>query len=397
MTEDNTKIDRSFHIHADVVQNSNFGTGDNGQQQNMSRDASASMLSTPSIDERQKLVVLLNKVEQFWIDGLLKQSIHQALWIELGKQLEQDKLYQPLSSTYQLPNKDPEPLPANKKVSELFVQHQRLLVILGEPGAGKTMTLLDLAKDLLQQAKQDDSQPIPVIFNLSSWSTGKYTELKPWLIAEFKQKYAVSNELSRDWLDKDKQRVLPLLDGLDEVDARFRDSCVAAINEFMCDYQNTGMVVCCRIKEYEALSTYLQFQCAVALQALTQEQIQAYLTQAGNSLAGLKWLLENDAESRALACSPLMLGVMSLTYADVPADTVQQPLGYGLQERQYQLFEQYVEKALVRKGELLTYPKQYVKDKLSWLGFQMQQHGQSVFMLENLQRSWLSNAQKWVY
>ena len=43
------------------------------------------------------------------------------------------------------------------------------LLILGEPGAGKTTELLTVTQRLVDAAIEDDTQPIPLIFELSSW------------------------------------------------------------------------------------------------------------------------------------------------------------------------------------------------------------------------------------
>jgi hypothetical protein len=48
----------------------------------------------------------------------------------------------------------------------------RTLLILGEPGAGKTIALLKLAEDLIVGTTPDLRQQIPVVFNLSSWAIG---------------------------------------------------------------------------------------------------------------------------------------------------------------------------------------------------------------------------------
>jgi predicted NACHT family NTPase len=52
---------------------------------------------------------------------------------------------------------------------EFFDHTGNALLILGAPGGGKTTLLLQLAKKLLDRAKRDKDQPIPVVFHLSSW------------------------------------------------------------------------------------------------------------------------------------------------------------------------------------------------------------------------------------
>ncbi|HEY9889255.1 MAG TPA: hypothetical protein V6D02_12695, partial [Candidatus Obscuribacterales bacterium] len=68
--------------------------------------------------------------------------------------------------------------------------HGRLL-ILGEPGAGKTNELLAVAKTLLQQAKASADAPIPVIFELSEWSSEPGKTFADWLCEQLKDKYTV--------------------------------------------------------------------------------------------------------------------------------------------------------------------------------------------------------------
>src|SRR5437667_2801816 len=55
------------------------------------------------------------------------------------------------------------------------------LLLVGEPGAGKTVSLLQLAQELIRRAKQDPKQPIPVILDLSSWASDK-PPLATWIV-----------------------------------------------------------------------------------------------------------------------------------------------------------------------------------------------------------------------
>ncbi len=63
----------------------------------------------------------------------------------------------------------------------------RSLLVLGEPGAGKTTMLLELARDLLSRAERDPIKPMPVIFSLSAWTEAK-PSLAEWLVDELNAK-----------------------------------------------------------------------------------------------------------------------------------------------------------------------------------------------------------------
>ena len=72
------------------------------------------------------------------------------------------------------------------------------ILILGEPGSGKTTMLLELARKCIARAEQDDNQPIPVVFNLSSWD-GKQS-IDAWLVNELEIKYNASRKTAESWV-----------------------------------------------------------------------------------------------------------------------------------------------------------------------------------------------------
>jgi len=78
---------------------------------------------------------------------------------------------------------------------ELFDQASGSLFILGEPGTGKTTMLLELGRQAIERAQEDFTQPIPVVFNLSSWTTNM--SIADWLVEELRSKYYVSSRIGR--------------------------------------------------------------------------------------------------------------------------------------------------------------------------------------------------------
>ena len=75
-----------------------------------------------------------------------------------------------------------------------------------------------------------------------------------------------------------KVEVVPLLDGLDELDEAKRAGCVRAINYFAWVHGQLPMVVCSeRAVEYKAQTSSLTLPTTVAIQNLTDEQVLGYL------------------------------------------------------------------------------------------------------------------------
>lgn len=119
-----------------------------------------------------------------------------------------------------------------------------------------------------------------------------------------------------------QQQLLLLLDGLDEVKAQHREACVQAINQFMQDYGLVEMVVCSRIKEYEALSSRLKLRGAICVQPLTSEQVNQYLDKAGSQLQGVRTLLQQDTALQEIMTSPLTPSIVSIADKDMSAENL---------------------------------------------------------------------------
>jgi predicted NACHT family NTPase len=95
---------------------------------------------------------------------------------------------------------EPGVVPPGIPISQILEEQAgRALLILGGPGAGKTTLLLELARDLLQLAEQDENEPIPTVFNLSSWAVRRQP-LREWLIAELNELNNVPKKVAAAWL-----------------------------------------------------------------------------------------------------------------------------------------------------------------------------------------------------
>ncbi len=351
----------------------------------ISGQTSSTKQTLTQVEYRQRKV-LLSKVKEDWIEGVLEKSLHTKAMIELGLEKRSDAVERPFSGFEELPEESRQILPTGTSATEVFNQigEGRTLLILGEPGAGKTITLLKLAQNLIARAEGGLSRLIPVVFNLSSWGSKRQT-IADWLVQELWSKYQVPKKVGKGWVKN--QQLLLLLDGLDEVQAERREACVEAINQFMQKHGLTEMVVCTRIADYEVLSNRLQLRGAIYIRSLTPEQVNQYLDEAGEQLKTVKILLTEDTALQELAKSPLTLSVMTLAYQGKKLEEL--PQTGSVEERRQHLFNSYTERMFQRKGVNQQYPKDQTIHWLTWLAQRISQTSQTVFLIEQIQPTWL--------
>jgi DNA polymerase III delta prime subunit len=344
-----------------------------------------------SRSRNEKILLRVIKDE---VQSRLDSSLHNAVFLNLGKDAQPEQVQRPWAREIKIGAKVATVIPDEMTISQVFEvpEIQGKLLILGQPGSGKTTMLLDLAKTLVEKAEIDPSYPIPLLFNLSGWKDEKQL-IRDWIVAELKSKYGVNNQLGQQWI---KERViLPLLDGLDEVDSGRQENCVKRINEFLeGEAAPIYAVVCSRISEYENYASLLRLGGAVCLRGLGDEQIENYLTQVDRYDV---WKFLNcRAEFLEFVRVPLLLSMVVLAY---PKDMTEQwqQLQTANDQRQY-LLDSYVERMLHRLLESSAYGKsklpssRQTREYLIWLAKQMDQRSQTEFFIEKIQIDYLKTS-----
>ncbi|EAZ94255.1 NACHT domain-containing protein [Crocosphaera chwakensis] len=262
------------------------------------------------------------------------------------------------------------------------------LLILGEPGAGKTTELLNLADDLLERAKKDEKIPIPVILELSAWKTNQ--PLTDWLVGQMFETYGLGKAIGKRWLDS--SRLIFLLDGLDELGLVNQAKCIEGINQFLAEKKwQPGLVVCCRREEYEQAEIQLdELNGAIYLQKLTDQQIYKYLDNLKRS--SLWENLQQDSDLLELARSPLFLSMLVVAYQ-----------GNAIRNPQ-ELFNAYIKKQIQDPKCQGTYPPRKTPSPettlhyLVWLAKKLETVRETEFLIEKMQPTWLeSSNQKLLY
>ena len=126
------------------------------------------------------------------------------------------------------------------------------LVVLGDTGAGKTVLAAELARRLLDS--RQGGNPVPVVVPVMAWDPAK-TTLFDWIAEQLVRIFTdlaqvVSDGhqvLTRAQVLVDRMKVLPVLDGLDEVAEASRPMATLAINRYG---WSQPLVVTCRSEAY---------------------------------------------------------------------------------------------------------------------------------------------------
>lgn len=330
---------------------------------------------------------MLLKAVKTQVETRLENSLHNRVYIIPEQDKNHNQVEHPWSIDVKSGSKPKVRLPQNTHIITVFDQKgvEGRLLILGQPGAGKTTMLLELAQKLVERVENDLNEPIPILLSLSSWQNEQQS-IKDWIVAELNsgKYYKVRKDIAKQWLEEGE--IIPLLDGLDELAASRQEQCVKKLNEFL----QPGnwiypLVVCSRIEEYQLYSTQLALNTSLELQPFSDEQIQEYLRGIGNEQLGDS--IRDDRELKQLAQTPFLLNVIVLSCQKLSLDKWQE--FKSSEERLNYLFATYVEGMLGRKYEEKCPRDEKTKQWLGWLALKLIEKNETEFFIEKMQPLWL--------
>ncbi|KAA2262708.1 helix-turn-helix domain-containing protein [Solihabitans fulvus] len=235
------------------------------------------------------------------------------------------------------PGGEAAPLDLTGQLTEVVDVYRRIpsgrLVVLGEAGSGKTILTLRFVLDLLNLRGHSDA--VPVIFSIGSWNPVT-TALRDWLTDRLARDYGlVAPGPGGSTLEAalvDGGRILPVLDGFDEIAAGLHRAALDALSK-----NPMPLVLTSRPDEYTdavRATDVLTAAAAVHLTGLTLADLTDYLPRttrrtSANDSATPVWnpvLTElRDHPRRATSSNlatvfttPLMVALARAIYSDTP-------------------------------------------------------------------------------
>jgi hypothetical protein len=261
--------------------------------------------------------------------------------------------------------------------------HLGRVLMLGMQGSGKTSTLLEIAAELCDRARNNPKSPIPILLDLPNWQPNQ--PLPNWILSEIQAKYGVSIEHSQQWLEAGQ--LLLLLDGLDELDISGQQACVAALNELkLSDGRSQPMIVCTRMNCYKQVGKQLKFSAAIGLKSLNIKQIEDYLI--GARSRELWENIKEDNQLLSLAKNPLLLNIMTLAHEEILIHAWKRIT--SKKDQVDYLFNAYVRSQLTRQMTSQWYAPgkeptpEKTKHWLKWLAKTMTEQHYTEFSLDKL-------------
>jgi hypothetical protein len=156
--------------------------------------------------------------------------------------------------------------------------HPRRLVVLGDPGTGKTVLVIELLIQMLERRQHDSGISLPVMISASAYDTRFAWEI--WLAEHLALRFNIGSNAAAK-LVRDG-RILPIVDGIDEMDTtgtfERADALVAALNSYMHGRDRAAVIVTCRRTDYLALAKHLDRATHIEMVPLTGTEAADYLS-----------------------------------------------------------------------------------------------------------------------
>ncbi|MEI7845477.1 MAG: NACHT domain-containing protein [Chloroflexota bacterium] len=260
----------------------------------------------------------LARFRPFWAIALYRyrqslESTYCALKIPFrqNKPLQMQDVYVPLSA-----------LGGDRHMVDAYqtIQKHKRIVVLGNPGSGKTMLLSHIAFTYARQGLDTfPGQPIPIYLELTRVGSAENALLDALTKTIENHNFPGAQGFLQASLKNGT--LLILLDGLDEVNALSRPPLVKQINDLSQKYFGSHIIITCRKAVYQGeFDTWADQQLEII--EFNDQQIQRFMTPwqkdmpADKSIEHFFRTLQERPQIMALARNPLLLTMVAYLYTD---------------------------------------------------------------------------------
>ncbi|PSN20003.1 hypothetical protein C7271_04415 [filamentous cyanobacterium CCP5] len=265
-------------------------------------------------------------------------------------------------------------------VTDLFQQDgvEGRLLILGEPGTGKSYTLCGLGATLLGKIRP--SQPVPILLDVTGW---RGEEFRPWIIDQIWLHYRVPRNCATAWLDASQLALL--VDGFDALKSNEQRACAKAMDTLMRSNPDQVIALCCQRQAIEQTGiTFNYFNSGVQIIPFAAQQVKDYVmgVDSPDTWQGIK----GSKSLQHLARFPLMLNMLVESYDRTPA------------ANRGELLQQYVSAQLAKPigPDFRAQNPDSLRRFLGWLARHLSQR-ERIFTIDSLDPSWLPGSQQLLY
>jgi|GEM_PF-1305537 len=270
-----------------------------------------------------------------------------------------------------------EPTQTFNSLDEAWEAYRGQILLLGQPGAGKSTTLLQYTQTLIKNYLTKPNQHVPIYASIAYWDSYRNNPLADWL--------TIQNKLSDDIVDVIQNgRAVLILDGLDELGSEKTEEIVVGKDEdgkeikeerlfdprqrFMAYVQQAirdgnQVLMTCRVNDYNAIGEKLDIRGAIELQPLTDTQIETYL----GDVPTVQTAVMSDDELLDICRFPLLLSLIAFGYRDATDDLKALPSMTEANDLRDAIFGQYMQASYdfeARRRELLGEEMPFTLEKV---------------------------------
>lgn len=250
---------------------------------------------------------------------------------DIGTSIETSKSYVKLESNYK-----------NIEVYDGFEKSHRRLLIIGNPGSGKSCLLLQLALELMKK----DKFTLPIILNVNTWrrksiypfdrnirnaspkdlksfndivnakqSKKGFFRLEDWLKNIIPIEFGITPQYAKKIIDRSD--LILLLDGLDELSTEDGMLFLESLGRFSANLKSK-FVLTARTGDYFKLQKDAPVNLQLEIAALTSDQIKVELSKIDHSVPGAKFLeyaIENSTLLNEVIKTPFYFNLLQVWFA----------------------------------------------------------------------------------